>query len=248
METMEKQMYLAAQYLAAAGINYVPKKEDDSHTNLGFSIEKKRLETHLLSGNGDILSLDYDSFGLQWDSQNHTEYFPLHGITHKAVVAWLNTQSERFLAKPYSYGFHYELPYNINDDFRFELSDAKRLAELTQLRILAQAALTETLSSNNLESPIRVWPHHFDSGAYASLNGNSAVGFGLAIPDSVCSEHYFYISGYKGHDAVPIDGFSPLSKGEWKNDGFTGAIFSSKTANLAEVVSFFTEAIESYKK
>lgn len=33
-------MHLASQYLAAAAISFVPKKDDDSHTNLGWSNEK----------------------------------------------------------------------------------------------------------------------------------------------------------------------------------------------------------------
>ena len=46
---MEKQMHLAAQYLAAAGISFLEKKDDDSHTNLGFSIKDQCLYTHTLS-------------------------------------------------------------------------------------------------------------------------------------------------------------------------------------------------------
>ena len=30
---MEKQIHLAAQYLAAAGISFLEKEPDDSHTN-----------------------------------------------------------------------------------------------------------------------------------------------------------------------------------------------------------------------
>lgn len=241
-------MYLAAQYLAAAGINFVPKKEDDSHTNLGFSIEKKSLETHPLSEKGDTLSLRYDNFSLEWKSQNSTESLLLDGVSHQSVIQWLNQISERFLDKSFVYGFHYELPYEINDEFVFELGDSKRLAELTQLRILAQSALEETLTSTKLESPIRVWPHHFDSGAYASLNAHVAVGFGMAIPDSVSNEHYFYISGYKGHNAIVTDGFSTLLRGEWKSNGFTGAVLPTVNTGLPEAILFFREAIEHYRK
>jgi len=52
-------MYLAAHYLAAAGVYLVKKEEDDSHTNLGFSTVKTSMETHPLSENVDIHSLDY---------------------------------------------------------------------------------------------------------------------------------------------------------------------------------------------
>lgn len=248
MGNMDKQMHLAAQYLAAAGINFVPKKEDDSHTNLGFSILKRSLETHPLSEKGDTLSLSYASFSLQWSSPNNTESLALDGVSHQAILQWINNLSERFLGEAYSYGFHYELPYEITDDHVFELSDSKRLAELKQLRILAQSALKETLASTKLESPIRVWPHHFDSGAFVRLNEQVSLGFGMAIPDSVCNEYYFYISGYRGHDPIAPDSFLPLSKGEWKNDTFVGGVLAAENVALSDVVSFFEEAIAQYRK
>ena len=240
-------MYLAAQYLAAAGISFVKKEEDDSHTNLGFSIEKTRMETHPLSENGDILSLDYKNFSLNWHSKSGSISFALDGSTHADVLNWLKETSKTFLNKSYSYGFHYDLPYEITDDFKFKLVDANRLAELLQLRIIAQATLEQTLKEENLESPIRVWPHHFDSGAYAGLHKNIAIGFGLAVPDTMCKEHYFYISGYKGRDALNTEGFSPLSNGAWKNDGFKGAILPATSIDKSKAVLFFKEAIQNYK-
>jgi hypothetical protein len=52
---MEKQMHLASQYLAAAGLSFVKKQDDDSHTNLGFNTEKGIMYTRALSDNGDQL-------------------------------------------------------------------------------------------------------------------------------------------------------------------------------------------------
>ncbi len=245
---MEKMMHLAAQYLAAAGISFVAKKDDDSHTNVGFSIEKTCMETHPLSENGDILSLNYKNFSLNWNSKSGSISFALDGATHADVLNWLKETSKTFLNKSYSYEFHYDLPYEITDDYKFKLVDTNRLAELLQLRILAQSTLEQTLKEGNLESPIRVWPHHFDSGAYAGLHKNIAIGFGLAVPDTMCNEHYFYISGYKGHDGLNTEGFSPLSNGEWKNNGFKGAILPAATIDKSKAVLFFKEAIDNYKK
>ncbi len=240
-------MHLAAQYLAAAGISFVSKKDDDSHTNLGFSIAKNCMETHSLSENEDVLSLDYKNFSLNWSSKNGYTSFPLDGATHSVVLNWLKETSKTFINKSYRYEFHYDLPYEITDDFMFELVGATNLAELLQLRILAQSTLEETLKECNLESPIRVWPHHFDSGAYSSLDKDIAIGFGLAVPDTMCTEHYFYVSGYKGHDALNTEGFSALSNGEWKNDGFKGAILPATRIDASKAVLFFKETIENYK-
>jgi len=245
---MEEMMHLAAQYLAAAGISFVEKKDDDSHTNLGFSIEEACMETHPLSEDGDVLTLDYRNFSLNWNAKSSSTSLPLDGVTHTDVLTWLKETSKTFLNKSYAYDLHYDLPYEISDDFKFKLTDVNRLKALLQLRILTQSTLEQILEDCNLDSPIRVWPHHFDSGAFAGLNtdSNIAVGFGLAIPDTMCAEHYFYISGYKDHDAVPTEGFSSLAHGEWKNDGFKGAILSASKIEKEEAVLFFKETIQNY--
>ncbi|MDO6472621.1 hypothetical protein [Maribacter sp. 1_MG-2023] len=244
---MEKMMHLAAQYLAAAGISFVEKKADDSHTNLGWSTDKQRLETHPLSSNGDVLALNYTTFSLEWISPKNNASFPLDGKTHQQVLKWLTSSADAFLGKKYTYDFHYELPYSIYNSFTFKLN-ASKLKELADLRTLAQSSLEQTLNKTGLASSIRVWPHHFDSGAYANLADTITVGLGLAIPDDVVREHYFYISGYKGHNGLDTSKFDSLSLGEWKNDGFKGAVLPATKINEEQVVQFFTEAINTYKK
>lgn len=244
---MEKMMHLAAQYLAAAGISFLTKQDDDSHTNLGFSIARNCMETHALSEKGTVLSLNYKKFSLNWNSQSVSSDFLLDGATHSDVLNWIQETSKTVLNKSYTYQFHYDLPYEITDDYKFKLVDTKRLDALLKLRILAQSVLEEVLSEHRLESPIRTWPHHFDSAAYVNLNKNIAIGFGLAIPDEVCKEHYFYISGYKDHKAIPTEGFHSLSKGIWKNNDFTGALLPAETVVKSTAVLFFKQAIENYK-
>ncbi|TDT40425.1 hypothetical protein CLV90_3272 [Maribacter spongiicola] len=243
---MEKTMHLASQYLAAAGISFVEKKADDSHTNLGWSIDKQQLETHPLSANGDILALNYTTFSLEWISPKNNASFLLKGKTHQQVLKWLTSSTDTILGKKYTYDFHYELPYSIDDSFIFEL-DRPRLKRLATLRTLAQSSLEKTLKETGLESSIRVWPHHFDSGAYANLADTITVGLGLAIPDDVVREHYFYISGYKSNDGIDTSKFDSLSIGEWKNDGFKGAVLPASKVMQSEVFQFFKEAINTYQ-
>ncbi|MGP1993480.1 hypothetical protein D9V96_016485 [Zobellia laminariae] len=240
-------MHLAAQYLAAAGISFVEKKADDSHTNLGWSIDKQRLETHSLSTDGDVLALNYNTFSLEWDSPKNKASFALDGKTHQQVLEWLTNSADSFLGKTYTYDFHYDLPYSIDDSFTFVL-DGSKLKELADLRTLTQSSLEKTLAVNGLESDIRIWPHHFDSGAYVVISDDLSIGFGLAVPDTMVTEHYFYISGYKGHSGLDTSKFDSLSLGEWKNEGFKGAVLPATKINEEQVVQFFTEAINTYKK
>jgi hypothetical protein len=246
---MKKQMHLAAQYLAAAGISFLEKQDDDSHTNLGFSTENGCLYSHTFSENSDMLCLDYERFSLEWKSNQGTTSFRLDGASHTEVIIWLSDTSKTFLNKDYHYKFHYDLPYEISDTYTFKLLNVGQLIELMHLRILAQFTIERILNDNNLESSIRVWPHHFDTGAFADFKdgSNLSIGFGLAIPDDVCNEHYMYISGYKDNKIMNTSSFENLKIGEWKNDGFKGAILPTKDLKEAEVAEFFQEAINNFK-
>lgn len=245
---MKKQMHLAAQYLAAAGISFLEKKADDSHTNLGFNIEDSALETHMLSENGDQLCLSYKDFSLQWKSKSGTASFDLDGATHQEVLSWLTEASKVYLNKEYTYNLHYDLPYDINDSFIFQLKSIEELEALVQLRTMAQLSLEKINKEFKKNTDIRIWPHHFDTGIYSQLlNNNLYLGLGLAIPDSLSDYHYLYISGYKENNTINPSHFSSLKKGEWKIRGFKGAILTALHLTEADAVYFFKEAINQYK-
>lgn len=241
---MEKQMHLAAQYLAAAGISFLDKEPDDSHTNLGFNAENGGLCTHTLSENGDQLCLDYEKFALEWKSNQGTKSFSLDGATHAEVVTWLADTSKANLNKVYHYQFHYDLPYEIDNTFTFKLEDLEKLNALKNLRVLAQSVL-ETINTNyNLNTSIRVWPHHFDSGIYSPLpDAEITIGLGLAIPDSICKEHYLYISGYKNGNTIDPSQLPKLKAGAWISADFKGAVLNAATLAESEGIAFFEEAI-----
>lgn len=243
-------MYLLAQYLAAAGISFLKKKDDDSHTNLGFSIEDKSMYSRPLNNNGDKLSVNYEKFTLEWNSNGLCTSLRLDGTTHAEILKWVEMMASKVAIKlPYSYSFHYDFPYEIKDNFVFKLLDTNRLRELLNLRILAQSVLETFLQDQNLNSEIRIWPHHFDTGAYTIFNdvSNKAIGFGLAVPDAVCNDHYFYIKGYKGHEVLDTSDFEPLSLGTWGVNGFNGAILPATEIDKNKGTSFLSEAFFQYK-
>ena len=243
------QLHLAAQYLATAGISFLEKRDDDSHTNLTFSNTEKRLETWPLDDNGTILSLHYPSFSLQWIS-NETQSLPLDGKSHHEVVNWLKEVSASLnSSKGYEYKLHYKLPYGLGSDKTFQLNNSQKIEKLVQMRILANTVLTKVLNKNNLNSDIRIWPHHFDTGAFSALGKNSetAVGMGLTIPDTLVDDYYFYISGYHGHTGLDTSTFTALTKGQWLNDGFKGAVLPISGSTEEDAIAFFNEAIQAYK-
>jgi hypothetical protein len=208
------------------------------------------METHDLSSSGDKLSLNYRRFSLEWTSQSGVTSLSLDGKAHGDIVQWLQEHSRTHLSKNYVYKFHYDLPYTIDAEYTFKLTDASQLEHLRNLRILAQYTLERIINKNALSSPIRIWPHHFDTGIYASLEEGSDIfiGIGMAIPDALSDEHYFYISGYKNGNAILPTSHKDLSIGQWIDQGFKGAILPATNLVESESVQFLQEAIDQYKK
>lgn len=246
---MEEMMYLAAQYLAAANLSFLKKEEDDSHSNLGFALENCTLSSRPLNNQGVYLALNYKKFSLEWHTKSTSITFPLNGSTHKEILQWVQQMVAENKLGTYHYKFHYDAPYKITDDFTFKLLDRDSLQKLTAFRILAQTSLRHLLQKEKLTSEIRIWPHHFDTGIYASLQDGDgvAIGAGLAVPDGLVADHYFYISGYKDGKALEVSGFEQIKIGGWINKEFKGAVLPSTDGDQTTVNTFFKTALNAYR-
>ncbi len=242
-----REMHLAAQYLAAAGKSFLEHKADDSHTNLAFNQKKASLETWPIDLQGLKLTFNYESFSLAWQSEeNELLSFPLDGKSHEEVLSWIR-KGTTSLGVPESYQFdlHYDLPYALKQESRFSKPPSDDIVALLNNRNLVHSALETLVSKQKLETGIRIWPHHFDSGGYEVI-GAIGIGFGMAIPDTVTDDFYLYCSGYKGHDSLATSSFRPLSMGKWINDGFKGAVLPVTGLDNDQALAFFEEAIANY--
>lgn len=244
---MSYQLHFAAQYLAMAGKSFLKQRKDDRHTNLGFDPKTQSLETWALDGKHLKLRFDLPNFQLKWSTG---ESLALDGKTHTQVVQWLQTSPQKLgLGKPYSFELHYALPFEWDDDFTFKMDDSEEWDRFISLRSLANSVLSSFLKSEKLQAEVRIWPHHFDTGAFVVLEDGSgkSIGLGMAIPDTLVNDHYFYISGYCGHDRLDTDTLKKLSLGGWENEGFKGAVLPASSVNEEEVVQFLKQAFEQLK-
>lgn len=249
---MTDQVHITAQYLATANINFLDKKEDDSHTNLGFNTKKDYLETWPLNDEGCKIVFDYNGFSLHWiTNEAIRQTIFLDGKTHQEVVQWMSDVTRSLgRSTPYTYQLHYDLPYEkITADFTFHKPPEQELKSLLESREIAQNAMEATREDLNLETDIRIWPHHFDTGGFIVLDAinSTSVGFGMAIPDTVVDDLYLYVSGYKGHDGMDTASFKKLSFGSWRNEGFKGATLPMQNMDETKAIAFFKEAISTYK-
>jgi len=248
---MDKMIHLAAQYLATASKSFLEPVADDSHTNLGFSLDDGAIYSRVLDGKKGYLCLSYKTFSLEWFTPDGPQILSLDGRTHGEIVQWLQKMTSTAIENGrYTYDLHYDLPYEpITDGFTFELKSTRQLEELIHYRILIQLVLENFLKEEKLQSEIRIWPHHFDTGAFTAIEDlpGIAIGLGLAEPDSLCNNPYFYISAYRGHEGVTVDGYPELAIGSWGHNGFAGAILDAKDRTREDGISFFREALATYR-
>ncbi|WP_350285159.1 hypothetical protein [uncultured Croceitalea sp.] len=247
MDTIS-QLHFAAQYLATAAKSFLVAKDDDSHTNIGFSIASKRLQTRSLTDNGLLLSLNLMDFSLEWNSQK-TEPLVLNDKTHSDVTDWLRRTSVLLeFKKPYQFDLHYELPFAIEDTFIFKSLQNEALEDFFTTRSIAQKAIQSFLEEESLVSEIRIWPHHFDLGAFATISDTKkSVGVGLAVADTVVPQTYFYISGYQNNAPIDPTRLDTLTLGKWKNNTFKGGVLSAQKVTEKMAVTFLKQAFHALK-
>ena len=245
----EQTVHLAAQYMSAFAINFIPSREDDSHTNLGFDPVNKTLSTREFGENDCRMLFDYESFSLKIVSIETSYSLSLDGRSHFKVFDWIN---EKLLSlgveKFYEYSFHYEIPYVISQDYIFKAPSSEKLTSLLSIRILADKSLTEFLSRGGYAEEIRIWPHHFDTGAFFTFKEglDRQMGIGLAIADDMINEPYFYAAGYDENGAIDVSDFEDLEHGHWVMNGFKGAVLKNRDLNPDRVVAFFKVAMRQF--
>ncbi|MFU8860813.1 MAG: hypothetical protein ACNA8K_10335 [Cyclonatronaceae bacterium] len=211
-----------SQILAKFNRTYVPVKDDDSHTNLGFDPLGHRLYARWANtGAGRIIpAFNMEAFQFEFLDENRTVIgeFPADGKT----AGQLEESIEQFLTKSgleregFRDKLHFEIPeYTFADSALEKPSDAER-EKWENIRSIGNEACSLLLGYLQEDSDIRIWPHHFDTGVYVEPNQKKGLGFGLAMKDSMVGDAYFYYSMYRldGADS-DYSGVPSLDTGRW---------------------------------
>jgi len=228
---IDRQIHWLSQVLAKANRAYVPEQEDESHTNLYFDPIGMRILGRWIDAPGGriLLAFNFQSFSFQWlnAKQNILHEVPVLNKTteqlEKSVSEFpgsLNMSTEAFLLPLY-----HEIPdYKIKKLNRTDISD-EGLRSWVYFRDLANRACQDMLGYLQLESEIRIWPEHFDTGIYTQVTANLGLGFGLAMDDTMVGQAYFYISGYNGESPISYQNLKPLNSGRWiRGEQWNGAV------------------------
>ncbi len=249
---MIETLHRAAQYLSAAANSYLPVSDDDSHANLEWSNEFLALTTRPLNGAGNLaLSLNYPDFKLEWvePGERIISDLELNGKTHGEVLSWLEESSSRAgLHGKFEFSFNYELRYDYGAEYTFSQPHPEEFVVFANNRSNAQKALEELFEDMEEVSEIRVWPDHFDTAGIITVEKKgdeilSRIGVGLAIPDGMVKDMYYYATAYPHGKEIDYSDLPGLRNGMWITDEWKGMVLPASNVSEEKALIFFKEAV-----
>jgi hypothetical protein len=228
---VDQQLHWLCQLLAQANRTFLPKKEDDSHTNLYFDPLGNRITGRWIPTKEAslIFTLDLANLDIQIISETHQVLasYPTIGKLLADVESDINEQLPEWglTSSGFREKLHFEIP-----DYHFvqqpvQPLDAKALEAWKHFRRLANEACSLLLGYTQNLAEIRIWPHHFDTGIFTSINHRISIGFGLAMEDKMAGAPYFYLSGYPTSGEIDYHRLPAANEWTWKiGDRWKGAI------------------------
>lgn len=256
-----QQQHHAAQFIAMVGKYLIPQKEDDSNTNMQFMMDGELLVGNKLPNEWqialDLTNLNLSIFDKEFKPKSEIQ---LNGKTKAQVFDNLKQTLAKFDfdVSKFKNELHYEIPgHKLDKNLPFSIRYKNLFQENTVYRHNAEIVLNEIIADINNAEPVRIWPHHFDTGSIIPLARNdqnkvsSSIGIGWAMPDSMIPEPYYYLSFWSEKPDEGLKSLSALAAGQWMMPNWNGAvlkhseIFSGKSASEQHnmVKSFFTSGM-----
>lgn len=251
-----RQQHHAAQFVAMVGRHLITQMPDDSNTNMEFIPEKNMLVGNPLP-NGMCLALLLVTMELCiLDKFNKSKIkIPLKGKTKIKVFDELsqNLADLGVGVCKLKNELHYEIPHHpLDDNATFSIVDKNSFSKNANYRNNAKIVLNEVAKLFKQNELIRIWPHHFDTGAYYVMEKNekgeamATIGIGFAIPDGMIDEPYYYLSFWS---EKPIDDqlkFTKLNAGRWMMPDWNGAVLTHSDIIKAATGSAQYELVKSF--
>jgi len=233
--------HAAVQPLSRAARANLEKAPDDSHSNLGWSLERAMFVTHPLDAAGHMAGLRLAPLTMTFlRGDRVVADLPLAGVGLAAAEIWLDAQLAGAGLNPAA---AVKTPYALPEDVAAVTAFGQDHAGLTHLATwfaLAAASLEAFAAGlpGDLApgpSPVRCWPHHFDIATYVGLAAGdpetaAGIGVGLSPGDQSYDQPYFYVNPWPHMDPQSLP--QAVRPGHWHRTGFVGMV-----ATGAEILS-----------
>lgn len=228
---IDQKLHLLSQVLTKFNKNYMPPKDDDSHTNIAYDAIGNRLTSRWLEREEGklMLTLDLDTLEFSWinNSQEAVSVISALGKTIDAIEAKVEASLSSVGLNPKGFRspLHFEIPeYSFAQDPIKKL-DHSGLEQWKYYRQMANQSCALLMDYLQVQGEIRIWPHHFDTGIFVTAHDKIGIGYGLAMEDSKAGAPYFYMAGYLNEGSLDFASVPQLSAGRWETaEGFKGAL------------------------
>lgn len=177
------------------------------------------------------------------------DIFALEGKTVAEAMTWLSAQiasrNGGEVPDDVAYPFEKMGEHSLADGGVFVAEPA--LASVEAWVAMAGTGLEGARSDLDDPSPVRVWPHHFDSGTIGVIDKEAdpevakSVTFGLSFGDGGSAAPYAYVLPWPAPDPEVL---GELEVGAWTTDGWVGGLLDTTTlsndkAEVAAVLASF---------
>ena len=257
-------LHRSAQFPALVANSLLPKQDDDSHTSLEWVPDLKSLVSKPIKLDAVVrVALHYEKYELHFlnDTFQAVSILPLTGQTRSQVMGYLKQTvaklgGDRDAIKPID---HYELPPHETDNKGvYQVTNPEHHREMMRYRTNIRVILEALKPHFKNTSDIAVWPHHFDTGMTIDVATNDkkevtkSIGLGLAVPDELSPEPYFYINHKWKGGKIKYDDLTNLpGGGSWVGENNPMAILRMsqilKRDDVAQqkrqITHFFEEGI-----
>lgn len=234
--TVDQMLHEICQIIAKFNRTFVPKEDDDSHTNLSFEPLTNRIYGRWVKNENQniILCLELESF--QFELLNdHFQAMGKVSVDGKNIEQ-VQAETEIMLNKVFSETKNFSAPmhYEIGEQSflhqPIKKPEPEEIAEWSHYRNMANQACFSLQNFLQHFSEIRIWPHHFDTGIYIEASSKVGIGFGLAKKDQMAEDAYFYFVPYSlGDFSINFKNVPQPTLGKWIiSENWNGVVFRLK--------------------
>jgi hypothetical protein len=245
------QFHHAAQLATALGISYLPKKADDSHTNLEWIDALSALASNPVSAHDAIrVGVSASPFGLiVLVNDGPRANLSLDGRTISEAADWVRQHLATFGldATKYTLAKHYTIPaHAVDTGAPFDASNADAFEQLAAWYGDASIILEEFVARLPHAETVRCWPHHFDIATLIQYAEGKTVSLGMEPGDVYYDQPYYYASTYPRPRADLVR--PPLAgNGRWHTHEWIGAVLPAtavgKEQQRGQIEAFIDSAL-----
>ncbi len=244
--------------LGQIGYRLVPPVPDYSYANFRWNSSTRRLEGRSFGRKEKpfFAAFDVDEKSFAIISAAESIYVTTESQDYDAVLANLELVLAANIGQSpdLSNGLEFRFPGRFDENRIARPIDGDALKLWMTLRTGANEVLTQTLSTLNQSSEVRIWPSNFDTGICCDYGNGLLQYAGFAPADKdVIGEPYFYNSFYQHDRRVYPHGFPTLEHGYWETTTWAGAVlpishFGNPEDFITAAASFLLESSNAFLK